>query len=188
MNNSFKQKTRFRKAGLLLSISILTASNVFANNSHAATKDPSLVAFYNEVFGIKPNNIKTQKHAKRRVIKPREISYSNNCIPFPPRSDTEFALDLRKQNERRNLRLIMSDTNITKYSSHVQDEISRMQNIDTEVFLDLVQKDNKDAYIILGERKVRCKQVKPSKSRKTIVIEKSKPIPTVEPQLDQTIV
>jgi len=65
--NTLALKTRFFKAGFLLSATILATSSVFANNPQTVAKDPNLVAFYNEVFG-------TNSNKKKNVKTPKQIS------------------------------------------------------------------------------------------------------------------
>ena len=157
-NNKLRQKARLIKAGLLLCMSIFATSNALADNRQLNTKDASLVAFYNDVFGKIPNKKQPQKLSRKRVKKSKIIKLSNDCVSSPPGSETEFALDLRKKREQKNLRDLFNDVTITKQTKHVKNESSRINNIDTEIFLDLLQEGENSASITLGERKVRCKR------------------------------
>lgn len=176
--NKLALKTRFFKAGLLLSASILATSNIFANNSQTVGKDPNLVAFYNDVFNINQNKRKPAKTTNKSTTYKANKKIPDNCISSLPDSDTDFALDLRRKREQQNLKSLFSDKTITKQTKHIKNEIDRIGDIDTEVFLDLIQTNDKIAYFNLNERKIRCKQVKVKKPIKPKIIK-----PTVLKQI-----
>lgn len=192
INNSIIKKNSVGLAALFLSVCVLSTSTLYANNSQEVIKDQSLVAFYNQVFGKNQKSHFPKEVVQKAKIKINKKRLNENCISYQSGTETQFAIDLRKQKQQKNLQLLMSDNNITSQTDHVKNEISRIENIDTEVFLDLVQANENKAYMTLGSRKVHCKKkiqaVKPNKPKPKKVkklekiIKKAKPIPEVKAQ------
>lgn len=152
-------ETRFFKAGLFLFLITISNTNSFAANGQKIVKDPSLVAFYNDVFKNNKKATNPKINKQKQPPKPRKVQVSENCVSYPPGSEHEFALDLKRKKEQQNLRLLMSDNKITRQTDHVKSEINRIQNIDTELFFDLVQNGKNEAQMNLGVRKTRCKKL-----------------------------
>ena len=89
MQKIFRHKTSVNIVGLVLSACFISTSSVYAQNKQTITKDPSLVEFYNEVFGKHQS-----KAPKKRTTKKPDNNItrlSNDCISYPPGSETEFS-------------------------------------------------------------------------------------------------
>ena len=190
MSKLLRRKAGLFKAGLFLLVGVFVSTSVLANT---AVKDPDLVAFYKQVFEtpqikstIKPK-AKPKKQHRNQLVKQKAISNDNGCTTYLSGTETQFALDLKRKKE--NLRLLLSDNKITKQNKDVKRELSRINDLDTEILLDLVQSTSSGAFINFGENRVRCKKVKASKPIQKIVTSKKEitPVSVIEQKKIETV-